>query len=291
MYSEQVFPFRQSRQSGNSHPAHAMKISRVACCRLLIATNAFWIWVIYVHLFKSVGGESNAAKTRSRYTTFARSNSSFHEIASHYGTDKVNPHHYHWAYDKYLTPIRHSRVKFLEIGLGCDMAYGAGRSAQVWKTFFSSPQTEIWQADVDSGCVQKWSNMLGDRVLVGDQGNLTTLKKWVSDTGGNFDIVIDDGGHSFVQQLNSFLYLFQNAVRPGGMYFIEDLVSSRPELRSYFADGPKSTVTKILKWQETLMLEDLPATGKFDIQGLQSIECFRGMCAFFKCSLDQYDCP
>mgnify|MGYP004096147175 CR=1 FL=1 len=79
--------------------------------------------------------------------------------------------------------------------------------------------------------------------------------------------------------------------RPGGMYFIEDLVSSRPELRSYFADGPESTVTKILKWQETLMLEDLPATGKFDIQGLQSIECFRGMCAFFKCSLDQHDCP
>ena len=44
-------------------------------------------------------------------------------------------------------------------------------------------------------------------------------------TGGNFDIIIDDGGHSMPQQIISFLTLFPH-VKSQGLYVIEDLHTS-----------------------------------------------------------------
>ena len=60
---------------------------------------------------------------------------SFHEIALKHGTDKVNVHSYHNAYTKYLTAIRSEKIKMLEIGLGCDMNYGPGKSFAVWDEY------------------------------------------------------------------------------------------------------------------------------------------------------------
>lgn len=38
-------------------------------------------------------------------------------------------------YEKYLDPIRHKPLKMLEIGLGCNMAYGPGKSYYTWLEF------------------------------------------------------------------------------------------------------------------------------------------------------------
>lgn len=46
---------------------------------------------------------------------------SFYEIGKIAGTDKVTDHKYHYAYDRFLSPLRSQKVKLLEIGLGCDM--------------------------------------------------------------------------------------------------------------------------------------------------------------------------
>lgn len=45
----------------------------------------------------------------------------WHDLATHHNTDKVNPHSYQDMYDKYLPAFRHKKIKMLEIGLGCDM--------------------------------------------------------------------------------------------------------------------------------------------------------------------------
>jgi hypothetical protein len=54
----------------------------------------------------------------------------------------------------FLMPLRHVSppAKILEIGLGCNMHYGAGASAKVWRETF--PEAELWMADVDAACVQ-----------------------------------------------------------------------------------------------------------------------------------------
>jgi hypothetical protein len=61
------------------------------------------------------------------------------------------------------------------------------------------------------------------KVVVGDQGDLGTLRRWVAESGGGFDFIVDDGGHLSHQQIASFRILFQHALNPGGLYVIEDL--------------------------------------------------------------------
>jgi len=58
--------------------------------------------------------------------------SSFYAIAKEEGTDKVVDHKYGHLYNSLLERLRgKSAVKLLEIGLGCGMTYGPGRSVNV----------------------------------------------------------------------------------------------------------------------------------------------------------------
>ena len=204
----------------------------------------------------------------------------FLELATATGTDKVSDHSYDNAYARYLEPLRHKAIKFFEIGLGCDMQYGPGRSVHLWQKFFTHPRTEIWEAEVDSACAGRWNHALKGRVITGDQANYTDLASWVQISAGDFDIIIDDGGHNFTQQLNSLMYLFKYALKPGGMYFMEDLLTS---INVNYADAPESPVDKIAIWTKQLMLGDAPNSSSVDIENLQSIDCFLGLCVFHKC--------
>ena len=232
--------------------------------------------------------------TASAVTKKTKQDEHFFSIARTFGTDKVDPavHHYHNAYQWYLTPLRHTKVKFLEIGLGCDMAYGPGRSARLWNAFFTHTHTEIWEAEVDSACASRWNNTMKNRILTGDQGNPAVLKSWSQQTGGGFDIIIDDGGHSYSQQLQSLNVLFKYALKDGGIYFMEDLITSTWSLP--LEDGvTKKTSDQVKDWMDDLMLGEDPNRiySPQQIENLQSIECFRGMCAFHKCPVPVSGAP
>lgn len=55
------------------------------------------------------------------------------------GTDKIFAHHYQYIYSLHLQHLHDHPVRFLEIGLGCGMAYGAGKSVQVsWEHLLMS---------------------------------------------------------------------------------------------------------------------------------------------------------
>ena len=41
-------------------------------------------------------------------------------------------------------------------------------------------------------------------------------------TGGQFDVIVDDGGHNSMHILKTFEYMWPQ-LNPGGLYFIEDL--------------------------------------------------------------------
>jgi hypothetical protein len=60
---------------------------------------------------------------------------SFYSISSRIGTDKVTSHNYPDAYEFFLTPHRHNEIRLLEIGLGCHMADGPGKSLAVVRIF------------------------------------------------------------------------------------------------------------------------------------------------------------
>lgn len=143
-------------------------------------------------------------------------------------TDKVTAHMYQIMYGEFLLPYyyKHPTMKMLEIGLGCDMSYGPGASTEIWKKLF--PLAEKWEAEYDARCVEanRDTSLTGLNVLVGDQSDPDTLRKWITDSGGGFDVVIDDGGHTNCQIWTSFQALWPE-VKKGGLYFIEDMQVAR----------------------------------------------------------------
>ena len=151
-------------------------------------------------------------------------------------SDKVATHSYHTMYGLHLFPLRKAqhKVKLLEIGLGCGMNYDPGASATLWRSIL--PAAELWISEYNAPCVAE-ARRRGKlppvgaadpeiNVLVGDQSNRTTVHAWLAESGGDFDVVIDDGGHTNPMIRTSFEVLWP-AVKPGGLYFLEDLQAGR----------------------------------------------------------------
>jgi len=139
-------------------------------------------------------------------------------------TDKVTRHVYQIMYGRFLLPYyhRHPTMKMLEIGLGCNMLYGPGASVYLHKKLF--PKADLWEAELTKACVERHRNGIlnGVQILTGSQGNNTVLDRWIQLSGGDFDVVIDDGGHRNCEIWTSFQKLWPT-VKPGGLYFIEDM--------------------------------------------------------------------
>ncbi len=118
--------------------------------------------------------------------------------------------------ERSLEPLR-----ILEIGL-CrareDKAQDEVPSLQMWKSYF--PNAEIWGADLED-----FSFAEGGRISIArfDQSSRPQLNAFISSAGrGGFDLIIEDGSHASAHQQISLARLFQ-AVRPGGLYVVEDL--------------------------------------------------------------------
>ena len=131
-------------------------------------------------------------------------------------------------YAKLLDSVRYDTKKVLEIGVE------TGRSHRMWLEYF--PNATIYGMDVfdetnRSGYVKEFNrlqegNPYLDRSIMfeGDQSNVEDLQRFLSEHGGDFDMIIDDGGHTMEQMQTSLNYLW-NSVKSGGLYVIEDLHS------------------------------------------------------------------
>ena len=113
-------------------------------------------------------------------------------------TDKVKTHEYHIVYEKYLQPLRHSPVRLLEIGLGCDMTYGPGHSLELWTQFFSHKNSSVSFVEFDSVCGEKYRSTIEGKgrgkLYVGDQAEDAFLNSIVAaEIGSLFDVIVDDG--------------------------------------------------------------------------------------------------
>eukprot|EP00854_Cymbomonas_tetramitiformis_P008794 gene8794-10421_t len=137
-------------------------------------------------------------------------------------------HDYSSMYTEFLESRRRDPIKFLEIGLGCDMTYGPGKSLNLWTRYFENPSVSITFLESDAACVKKIGSTLVRnnktvRIYSGDQSNRALLRQMVKERGP-FDFVVDDGGHQFKQQRTSMeFFLSEGGLRPRGMLFVEDM--------------------------------------------------------------------
>ncbi len=137
-------------------------------------------------------------------------------LAVEAGTDKSSiSHNYTKIYAKYFSAFKDKPIKFLEIGIF------QGNSVKLWENYFS--EAELHFIDIVAHPNQYQSGRSHYHYL--DQGNPLDLGKFFQESGGQFDVIIDDGGHLMQQQILSFLMLFP-ALKSGGLYVIEDLHTS-----------------------------------------------------------------
>jgi predicted O-methyltransferase YrrM len=136
-------------------------------------------------------------------------------LAERHDTDKGTT--YTQVYHRLLSHVREQRMRMLEIGL-----YNGG-SLRMWRDYL--PNTVLHGIDIDARTLAYQDEVPNSQVRLVDQGSAAALEAFVAELGGNYDFILDDGGHTMVQQIVSFEVLWPQ-VMPGGVYVIEDLGTS-----------------------------------------------------------------
>jgi hypothetical protein len=144
-------------------------------------------------------------------------------LATKYGTDKWNAHHYTPYYDSFFKDRRNEVKKVLEIGLGnpiCppfpNRAYIPGASHRMWEEYF--PNAEIYGLDVEMGLLVNQGRI---HSFYCDQSNETSLRAVMPLIGKDFDLIVDDGSHVPLDQVLT-AKLFIPLLASKGIYVIED---------------------------------------------------------------------
>ena len=122
---------------------------------------------------------------------------------------------YFQAYDEILSKYRDKEITFVEIGI-----LGGG-SLFMWRDFFG-PKARIIGVDLNPAA-KKWEAE-GFEIFIGSQSDQNFWRDFIK-TVGPVDIVLDDGGHTYEQQIITVEELLRN-IKDGGKLVVEDTHSS-----------------------------------------------------------------
>jgi hypothetical protein len=127
--------------------------------------------------------------------------------------DKGSLHSYIEFYENYFLNKREQITSFLEIGVQ------GGVSMLLWKEYFSN--SKICGIDIDfSRTHENIKNNINLNLIKHDATKSSVLNLIPS----SFDVIIDDGEHSFASQIASFA-LLKDKLNKNGTYIIEDIQS------------------------------------------------------------------
>lgn len=123
--------------------------------------------------------------------------------------------HYFEIYNRHFFRFRNKEVNIVEFGVS------HGGSLQMWKHYFGKG-AKIFGVDIDPDCKMLEEEQV--EIMIGDQEDRNFLKS-IAAKIPRIDILIDDGGHTMKQQINTFEELFSH-ISPIGVYLCEDLHTS-----------------------------------------------------------------
>lgn len=123
--------------------------------------------------------------------------------------------HYFDVYERHFAKYRGKEIVILEIGTL------HGGSLQMWKSYFGD-KAKIYGMDINPNCKAVEEENI--EILIGSQTDRTFLKS-IKEKIPPIDILIDDGGHTMLQQIVSYEELFSH-VKPDGVYLCEDIHTS-----------------------------------------------------------------
>jgi hypothetical protein len=123
--------------------------------------------------------------------------------------------HYFEIYDKYFSKYQGKKLNILEIGVS------QGGSLQLWKKYFGD-KVNIYGIDINPECKQFEDE--NTKIFIGSQSDKDFLGEILPQLP-DMDIILDDGGHTMIQQKVSFEMLYHKVLQ-GGIYMVEDTHTS-----------------------------------------------------------------
>jgi hypothetical protein len=122
---------------------------------------------------------------------------------------------YFEVYDELFAKYQNKKITFVEIGIL------SGGSLFMWRKFFG-PKARIIGIDLNPNA-KKWKKY-GFEIYIGDQSDVNFWKNFKKKIGP-IDILLDDGGHKYEDQITSIECMISN-IKDGGMIVVEDTHTS-----------------------------------------------------------------
>lgn len=178
-------------------------------------------------------------------------------LANKYRSDKgslyYNGHAYAAIYETYLRDKREDEIHVLELGLlrhdvqarNPGGPYDDTPSLKMWREYL--PKARLVGFDIADFSTAP--QLPGVRILRGDVGRADDLRRLVAETGGEFDVIIDDASHASHHQQTALAWLFPH-LKAGGYYFIEDLSYQPPELEKRDAVKTRDLLKSLSRGEE-----------------------------------------
>lgn len=146
-----------------------------------------------------------------------------------YGTDRESNHHYGDAYESILSvpemydaglPLAGCRPRSIreDVELMLEVVVADGASLRAWREVF--PNARIVGMDLVEDAFARLCGEDRIEFRVGDATKREDCEIVVA--GRQFDLIVDDASHQIEDVLRTLFWLW-SAVRPGGLYIIEDL--------------------------------------------------------------------
>ena len=185
-------------------------------------------------------------------------------------TVKIKAHGYSIFYEKYFKYLKEKKLNILEIG-----SFHGNASAAL---FFYFKNSNLFAGDIYPDLFRYRSNRIKN-FFVNSSEEQSIQENIINKFKNNFDIIIEDAGHSLKDQIISLFMLFKK-LNQGGLFIIEEL--DFPEKRkdmNLFNEKP--SLKKILiEYKKNKLLLDSKYIKKKDgiyfTNNIESIEIFQG---------------
>jgi hypothetical protein len=176
---------------------------------------------------------------------------------------------YFQTYGELFERYRGKSITFVEIGVF------SGGSLFMWRDYFG-PQARIIGVEFNPDAV-RWREH-GFEIHIGSQSDPDFWSKFFNAVGP-VDLVLDDGGHTYEQQIST-VHLCMPYVKNGGMIVVEDTHTS------YFKDFGYPSRYTFIEWVKVLFdninsrFHAVNSSQLSYSQSIHSIEAFESIVAF-----------
>ena len=185
-------------------------------------------------------------------------------------SSKIKGHGYSIFYQKYFKNLRSNNLKILEVG----SFYGNASAA----LYFYFKKSKLFAADIYPDLFRYRSNRI-ENFYVNSSDENSIQKNIIDKFSDNFDIIIEDAGHSLKDQIISLFMLFKK-LNSGGLFIIEEL--DFPDTRKDMnLMNEKPTLREILfKFKKEKKLLNSKYIQKNDrdnfLDSIESLEIYKG---------------